>query len=643
MTRQLVAPPGMSGPPRVEEPDATRASTLELLSWLLRHPLLRASDLAVLAGLSVSATATRLAHARANGLVRSVPAPLLGRHVAHLHALTPLGLAALAERDGAIVWERARHCQADTAGLLQLLADLPAVLVTQAFVLALIGHAEEAQCRQPAQRITWSWSRHVRLRSLSTGSEQHSGYPSLRGDASVRLIVRSAVQGPAVSYWLMILWDSGLSRAADVRRELQALLRIRDSHEGQGMLSTFPTLLVLAPDARRATLWQTQALRLATERWLTHPLHGGALALEDNTPLLPLLPAVVDGMNPWQAVWRSFAQPATQTLSDILQAGGNVSAGSSAQWQMPCRKVNMCDGVELARLTLRLDARSLRMLTALYLHPLLSTRQFATVLGIQSISVERMLRRLRRLDLVQMRTWSGVRLGALSDRGVVLLGRCAHLPGGACVGLSSSHPPRALRRYQREVRALARTPEHTAGVYGFFTALLQSCAAERAQGHDAGLLWWETGAWCACAFHEAGGWHVIRPDGAGEWRVEHQRVRFWLEWDRGTMGLRDLCAKFAAYARYLQSGEWQVDRDEPLPELLIVTSDVAQETRVTAALNATLSSAPGLSICITAQAALAAHGPLARIWHRWPHHGALCGINSHLASDACTLFFRGSE
>ena len=33
-----------------------------------------------------------------------------------------------------------------------------------------------------------------------------------------------------------------------------------------------------------------------------------------------------------------------------------------------------------------------------------------------------------------------------------------------------------------------------------------------------------------------------------EYRVGPQQVRFWLEWDRGTMNVRDLAVKFTSYA-----------------------------------------------------------------------------------------------
>ncbi|MGH2505595.1 MAG: replication-relaxation family protein, partial [Ktedonobacterales bacterium] len=401
---------------------------------------------------------------------------------------------------------------------------------------------------------------------------------------------------------MVIVWDSGLSRAYDIRRQLRLFLRTRDTYERRGRLNSFPALLVLAPDTRRAHLWQAQTLRLATERWLTHPLFGGALALEETGrsaagigseeehPAIPFPPTSLDTVNPWQAGWYSFAQPQFQPLMGLLRA--DVGAGHGIQREdvaaseskphiprvLPARASSYHERVRLARLTLRLDACSLRLLALLYLHPLLSTQQLAVVLGVQPASMERMLRQVRRLDLVQTSMWSGVQQVALSDCGVLLLAGCAHLPGTTRVpAQAGSQPPRVLRRYQREARSLARTPEHTEGVYSFFNALLQTCAVERTRGHDAALLWWETGSACARAFRDSGGWHTIRPDGAGEWRIDGQRFRFWLEWDRGTMGPRDLTAKFAAYTRYLQLGEWRVDGNDPLPALLIVTSDVPQE------------------------------------------------------------------
>jgi hypothetical protein len=47
-------------------------------------------------------------------------------------------------------------------------------------------------------------------------------------------------------------------------------------------------------------------------------------------------------------------------------------------------------------------------------------------------------------------------------------------------------------------------------------------------------------------------------------------VHLWLEWDRATMGTRDLLAKFRTYAHYVISYEWFREH-AGLPLLLMVT------------------------------------------------------------------------
>ncbi len=50
-------------------------------------------------------------------------------------------------------------------------------------------------------------------------------------------------------------------------------------------------------------------------------------------------------------------------------------------------------------------------------------------------------------------------------------------------------------------------------------------------------------------------WYNLRPDALAEYRLGAQQVRFWLEWDRGTMNVRDLAIKFTSYASYIASRE----------------------------------------------------------------------------------------
>jgi len=42
-------------------------------------------------------------------------------------------------------------------------------------------------------------------------------------------------------------------------------------------------------------------------------------------------------------------------------------------------------------------------------------------------------------------------------------------------------------------------------------------------------------------------WYSLMPDALAEYRVGQQQMRFWLEWDRGTMNARDLAIKFTSY------------------------------------------------------------------------------------------------
>jgi protein involved in plasmid replication-relaxation len=48
-------------------------------------------------------------------------------------------------------------------------------------------------------------------------------------------------------------------------------------------------------------------------------------------------------------------------------------------------------------------------------------------------------------------------------------------------------------------------------------------------------------------------WYNLRPDALAEYRVGSQQMRFWWEWDLGTMNPRDLVVKFTSYAQYIAS------------------------------------------------------------------------------------------
>ena len=87
-------------------------------------------------------------------------------------------------------------------------------------------------------------------------------------------------------------------------------------------------------------------------------------------------------------------------------------------------------------------------------------------------------------------------------------------------------------------------------------------------------------------------WYNLKPDALAAYRVGSQRMRFWLEWDRGTMNARDLAVKFPSYAHYIALREW-VREHAMLPVLIFVASDIGQERRVQRVAQARLTSPPG--------------------------------------------------
>lgn len=108
-------------------------------------------------------------------------------------------------------------------------------------------------------------------------------------------------------------------------------------------------------------------------------------------------------------------------------------------------------------------------------------------------------------------------------------------------------------------------------------------------------------------------WYNLRPDGLAQYRVGQQYIRFSLEWNWGTMNVRDLGAKFASYSEYINSREWA--KAWPiLPKLFCIASDNAQERRIQRVAQAQLPGIFGLVLWTTTDVLLKEHGPLAPIW-----------------------------
>ena len=151
--------------------------------------------------------------------------------------------------------------------------------------------------------------------------------------------------------------------------------------------------------------------------------------------------------------------------------------------------------------------------------------------------------------------------------------------------------------------------QHTAGVYSFFAHLMHATVHHPGQS----LCRWETGALCERRYRVNERWYNLRPDALADYAVEQRHILFWLEWDRGTMNVRDLTVKFTAYAQYLASREWAREQNT-LPLLVCVVPDIAQEQRIMRVAQATLTQTSGLALYTTPIPLLKEYGPLAAIW-----------------------------
>jgi hypothetical protein len=238
--------------------------------------------------------------------------------------------------------------------------------------------------------------------------------------------------------------------------------------------------------------------------------------------------------------------------------------------------------------------------------------ELAAFLGLQRKSARCSLYALHRCGCLEPTPTDAGKRWRLCERGLRLLAAASHLsvrtmmtrPDDEADGKTST-------MVQRGATWLLQHIQHTAGIYSFFASLAQAAM----QQPERELCWWETGASCERRYQVHEQWHNLRPDALAEYRAGSQQMRFWLEWDRGTMNVRDLAVKFDAYAHYLASREWARERST-LPRLLCVAPDIAQERRMQRVAQARLAHTPGLLLWTTTGVLLKGEGPAAPIWLR---------------------------
>ena len=573
----------------------------------------------------------------ARGLVESVlpKTPGTGKRLYHL---SNPGLHLLARRMNRPARELARRWQADEAGLLHLLPRLPTLLVLQEVVNGLVTHAAEAmttQGRRPLL-VRWNWQRDVT--HCFQYREQRMRFFA---DGVLALCIRTQQgENSTLDQWYgLFLLTTELDDERLMRLRLERLLNWRESPERWSSYQHMSPALILANSQRQRAHWQ-RAVEATSLKLRLDPL-AGALAC--------LPPPESASVNPWVLNWRTLATDESCHLQDLLRplprmaipfsmrleegeeerdarspSSASAASASSGTYSRLGRLIvgdlarraahiiqdEMEDREVIALLGLRLTPCQWSILRLLLVHPFLSDVELASFLSLKQKSVRCSLYELHSPGCLEpIPTLIGKRWH-LCERGLRLIAAANHMHIRNFAALSDDGAESETSTVvQRGEAWLLHRIQHTSGIYGFFASLAQ--AATKEVGHE--FCWWETGPVCERRYRVGEQWYNLRPDALAEYRVGPQQMCFWLEWDRGTMNVRDLAVKITSYAHYITSREWAREY-AMLPRLLCVAPDIAQERRMLRVAQARLTSTPGLVLWTTTEVLLNEHGLLSPVW-----------------------------
>jgi predicted transcriptional regulator len=576
--------------------------------------------------------------------------PALGRATCWLYHLSNLGLHVLAVHELADSADLARAWRTDERGLLRLLPRLSSLVTLQECIYGLVAHAPEALSHLGRRsEVRWHW-----VRDYANRFSYREKVMRCAADAALLLRVRTITANglSAQEHWysLFVLLDAEIADARWLKQRLGRLLCYRESAERWPVYQHFPPVLVLISTSHRMELWQRCAMGAATALHVA-PLSGVVACEPDSSQ------SASD--NPWRLAWKNLstnvscklqrllhplpieaippglwdhqttdtmqrhATPTNEmdTPSSLTRKRSKIIVGNYLERAKALQKDPMDDSraeeKSIAYLGLNLEHRHLDLLQLLFTYPLLHVREMTALLEREVSSMERYLRVLQRSGCIVSMMTDGGQRWRLCARGLRLIAATQYISIQSIATQQESDGGASL--VQRGVEVLVRHLEHTAGIYGFFASLSQAASEERLQGREHRLLWWETGAACERRYRDHDQWHNLRPDALAEYQVGRQRVRFWLEWDRGTMGTRDLVAKLRTYGQYVASREW-FKQEAALPLLLVVTPDPGQEMRLGRVATATLTDRCGLIIRTTTLTRLREQGLLGPIWDQvLPH------------------------
>jgi len=425
-----------------------------------------------------------------------------------------------------------------------------------------------------------------------------------------------------------------------MRLRLERLLCWRESPERWSSYQHMLPVLILAKSPRQRDHWQ-RAVEATTLKLRFDPLTGALACLHLSESAY---------VNPWLLNWRTLSTDMSCHLQGLLRplphaafpssvrleegedeerearspssasvttvsAGtytrlGRIVVGDLANRAAHLTQVGLDEQEVIALLGLRLTPCQWSILSLLLAHPLLSDEELAALLSLQRKSVRCSLYELHQLGCLEPIVTSVGKRWHLRGSGLHMIATACHMHIRN-IALSPENTPvtELSTVVQRGENWLLQHIRHTAGIYGFFASLAQAARREPGQA----LCWWETGAMCERRYRVHERWYNLRPDALAEYRVGTQQMRFWLEWDRGTMNVRDLAVKFTSYAQYIASRKWARERST-LPRLFCVAPDIAQERRMQRVAQARLTPTPGVVLRTTTEVLLKELGPLAPIW-----------------------------
>jgi hypothetical protein len=612
----------------------------------LRYPFQRAEDLALATGGSIATVYRHLNVLHDNSLVERVMAPALGTVKCWLYHLSNPGLLVLAAHEMTDPTELARSWNNVERGFLNLLPRLVSLITIQDCLNGLVTFAPEVLTyRGRRSEVRWHW-----VRDYAHRFSYREKLMRCTADAALLLRVRTVAENgtsmPEKWYSLLVLLDTEFAGDTWLKQRLGRLLCYRESAERWPVYQHFPPVLVLVSTPRRLDHWQWCA-REAASVLHVEPLTGAIVCVPNQPETVPY--------NPWPLAWKTLAthgpcilqnqlhplpipailpglsdrqltgtvtsekrltnNDATDSTSSPALKRSNMIVGNYMDRAKTIPKDHTVDShlerETIALLGLSLGQHHIALLTLLFKHPLLHGHEIAALLERESSSIKRYLGVLRGSGCIEPLATSAGQRWRLSERGIRLVAAMQHVNLHKVAIQQENN--QGVNLVQQGVDMLMRHVEHTAGIYGFFASLSREASWKRLQGHDHRLLWWEIGASCERRYHDQEHWHNLRPDAIAEYLAGEKRVRFWLEWDRGTIGMRDLVAKLRSYEHYVASREW-FKQEAALPMLLVVTPDPGQERRFGRAVTATLTDRCGPITRTTTLTRACEHGYLGPIW-----------------------------